>query len=186
MDKLINGKVYRLVSKQFDKYYIGSTAYSLEERLDTHINSYSNWFSNNFKNHYISSFEILKYGDYCIELIEDCPEVSRNDLEKREQYHQIINYKDIVNICIAGIPFFRKAPFVIGTDDIYTCSCGISLKNQYTFRKAHSIQKKHKRKICEIHTRTIENHPSFELIEVEIKPVDVYYGKNGTTLTINY
>ena len=183
---MFNGKIYKLYSPQCNKYYIGSTRVSLEERLDKHIESYGKWFSNNFEKGYLSSFEILKYGDYEIELIENFPEISTYDLEKREQYHQIINYKDILNISIAGIHFFQKLSFTIGTDDMYTCICGATIKNQYTFRKVHSTQKRHRKKIREIHTLMIGTNPSFDLIEVEQKPVDVYYGKNGIILNINY
>ena len=86
-DKIVDGKVYLLLSDTYNKFYIGSTTVSLEERLKRHVESYDEWLKSNFTSPYLSSFEILKYPDYRMELIEECSQVSGWDLIKREQYH---------------------------------------------------------------------------------------------------
>lgn len=185
-DKILNGKVYTLSSPQCEKYYIGSTTVTLCDRLQKHIESYEEWLTTNFETCYLSSFEILKYGDYKIELLEDCPQMSWCDIEKREQYYQIVHYKDIVNILIAGLCFYKRLPFPIETDDIYTCVCGCTMKNKYSVRRAHSIHTKHRTKVRNIHLLMASSNPAFELIEVEQKRLEVINGKEGIILNINW
>ena len=90
-----DGKVYKIVSKQTDKIYIGSTKGTLEERLKRHILSIK-------ENKYISSCEIIKYDDHEIVLIELFPCCSKKALERREGEIQIENKNIIVNKAIAG------------------------------------------------------------------------------------
>jgi len=97
-----SGKIYKITSGNTDKIYIGSTIKSLEERLDRHEENYENWFNTDFETSYCSSFEILKYGDYKIDLLEDYPCLNRAELLEREGFYQIINYSICVNILIAG------------------------------------------------------------------------------------
>lgn len=93
------GKIYKLCSNQTDKVYIGSTVQELEERLRKHQVHYKRFLEN--KTCYISSFEIVKYEDVYIELIEEYPCNSKEELEKQEG--QIIkNTNNYVNNRIAG------------------------------------------------------------------------------------
>ena len=176
-DKVVNGKIYMLCSDLSDKIYIGSTTVSLEERLDRHITCYDDWLTSNFKTAYLSSFEILKYGEYRMELLEDCPEIIGWDLLNREQYHLVVNYKDTVNIIIPGKDVMTKC-YLSDTVDIYTCSCGSKMLNHYKVRRKHSLSRLHRKLIRELHT-IMSINSGFELIEVEEKP-------GGITLTINY
>ena len=61
-----SGRIYKIVSDKTDKIYIGSTVQTIEERLNIHEESYINWINSDFKTGYLSSFELLKYGDYKI------------------------------------------------------------------------------------------------------------------------
>jgi len=182
-DKIVNGKIYMLCSDQCDKIYIGSTTISLEERLERHVTSYDDWLTSNFKTAYLSSFEILKYGDYRMELLEECPEIIGWDLIQREQYHLIVNYKDTVNIIIPGKNVNKT--FLADTSDVYICSCGYKMRNRYKIRKSHCLSGIHRKRIRELHTTMSINY-GFELIEVEEKPFSIHYESNGITLTINY
>ena len=184
-DKIVDGKIYILFSNQCNKFYIGCTTVSLEERLEKHNISYEEWLTSQFDTCYLSSYEILKYGDYVIKLLEDCPQILGWDLIKREQYHQIINYKNIVNIVIPGKDVIKKSN-IIDTDDVYTCTCGANMVNHYKIRKKHSFSAIHRQKIREIHLKMIVNNPNFEFIEVEQKPIEIIYNKKGITLNINY
>lgn len=89
------GKIYSIRSHQCDKYYIGSTCLDLYKRLFNHRHKYKSHL--NDKYNYVSSFEILKYDDHYIELIEDYPCKSKRELEKREGQLQRQYKNDIVN-----------------------------------------------------------------------------------------
>ena len=177
-DKIVDGKIYVLCSDQCDKFYIGSTTVSLEERFERHVNDYEEWLTSNFETNYLSAYEILKYGDYRMELIEDCPEIIGWDLLKREQYHQIINYKDIVNIIIPGKGIIKK-PHLTDTNDVYTCMCGYKMRNHYKVRRNHSLSGVHRQRIRETHSGVSKN----KVYEV---PCEIIFEYEGITLNINY
>lgn len=89
------GKIYKLVSNQTDNVYIGSTCQKLlSMRFGSHKSDYKCW--TNGKEHYRTSYEIVKYEDAQIILIENYPCVDKNELEARERYH-IQNTKNCVN-----------------------------------------------------------------------------------------
>ena len=76
------GKIYALKSQQTDKIYIGSTKCDLSYRKRKHIDHYNSYLRGN--THYMSSFELCKYDDVYIELIEEYPCENKRQLEKRE------------------------------------------------------------------------------------------------------
>lgn len=90
-----NGKIYKLECNGL--VYYGSTKQSLEERLRSHKAHYNQYLRDNSKT-YFTSYEVLKNGDYKIELVEDYPCSSKLELELREKYY-ITNF-DCVNKCI--------------------------------------------------------------------------------------
>lgn len=90
-----NGKIYSIRSHQTDKYYIGSSCNDLCKRLFVHRSKYKKYL--NDKCHYVSSYEIIKYDDHYIEVIEDYPCKSKRELEKREGELQRQYKNDIVN-----------------------------------------------------------------------------------------
>jgi hypothetical protein len=92
------GKIYTLRSYQTNEIYIGSTIDLLPKRLWKHKTDYKCW--KNGKKPYITSFELIKYDDYYIELLELFPCNSKAELEKREGHH--IRYMECVNKLIAG------------------------------------------------------------------------------------
>ena len=96
-NKYLNGKIYTIRSYQTDKYYIGSTIQSLHKRLHGHRTDFKNKPET-----YRSSFEIVKFDDNYIELLEEFPCENKMQLEKREG-ELIRKYKnDLVNLFIAG------------------------------------------------------------------------------------
>ena len=92
-NKYQRGKIYSIRSYQTDDIYIGSTVQKLYMRLASHRRNYNCWKKEKY--HYVSSFEILKYDDAYIELIEECPCNDKNELNRREG--QIIRSMDCVN-----------------------------------------------------------------------------------------
>jgi hypothetical protein len=90
------GKVYAIRSYQTDSVYIGSTCQSLSMRMGGHRAYYKRHQNGHFP--YVSSFEIIKYDDAYIELLEECKCENKQQLEKREG--ELIRENDCVNKCI--------------------------------------------------------------------------------------
>ena len=89
-----NGKIYKIVSDETDKIYIGSTCTPLYKRLYEH-KSTSNSYQNG-KSHYVtSSYELISLGNVDIVLIENYPCKDKNELHARERYW-IEKNKDII------------------------------------------------------------------------------------------
>jgi hypothetical protein len=86
------GYVYVIRSHQTEDVYYGSTETTLAIRMDKHKGHYKCWLNEKF--HYITSFEILKYEDAYIELIEEVHYENELELIAREGHH-IRN-----NICV--------------------------------------------------------------------------------------
>ena len=93
-----NGKIYSLRSHQTDDIYIGSTTLSLSLRKAGHRNHYKRHLDGEY--HFVTSFNITKFDDCYIELIENYPCNTRNELDKREG--ELIRGMDCVNKYIAG------------------------------------------------------------------------------------
>jgi len=82
-----NGKIYRIRSAHSELPYIGSTVDSLEERFDEHQRWYKKWINSGKQRTsgmYCSSAEILKYPDAKIELVENYPCNSKEELREYE------------------------------------------------------------------------------------------------------
>jgi len=95
-----NGKIYTIRSFQTEKYYIGSTNHkTLSQRLSKHRGNYRDWLKDNDKD-YVTSFEILKYDDCYIELLELYPCNLKAELHKREGELIRIHKDSLVNRCI--------------------------------------------------------------------------------------
>ena len=90
-----NGKIYAIRSFATDKYYIGSTCNPLHKRLYQHKSD-----KNSAKNRYRTSFEIVKYDDCYIELLEEFSCENKNQLQKREGELIRESKSDVVNIVI--------------------------------------------------------------------------------------
>ena len=87
------GKIYKIVSSETDKIYVGSTTHKyLSERLSNHKSIYRSWKDG--KRGYVSSFELLNYGDAVIILLEAFPCNNKDDLRAKEQ-DWINQFKDI-------------------------------------------------------------------------------------------
>jgi hypothetical protein len=94
-----NGKVYCIRSNQTEKVYIGSTTQSLCRRLAGHKAKYKFWLNN--PKDYTSSFELIKFEDSYIELVENCPCNNKEELYKREG-EIMRQYNNRVNMLISG------------------------------------------------------------------------------------
>ena len=93
------GKIYKLWSPSTGLTYIGSTCQSIAMRLAGHVRSKKCHDSGKSLN-YLTSYEILDYNDYRIDLLEEYPCENRMQLNKREG--EIILETDCVNKIVAG------------------------------------------------------------------------------------
>ena len=79
-------KIYKIVCNVTGLIYVGSTCEpTLARRLAKHVGSYKIWIKHNKK--YMTSFEIIKSGNYDIILVEECPCETQDQLHKRERHH---------------------------------------------------------------------------------------------------
>ena len=74
------GKIYAIRTPHTDKAYFGSTTQDLDKRFTLHK---SNFKTGNGKG--IASEEILKFDDAFIQLMENYPCNSKDELERQEQ-----------------------------------------------------------------------------------------------------
>lgn len=75
-------KIYALRAPGTESVYIGSTCRPLSERLAEHRRHYKQWTNGDIP--YISSFEMLALEDVYIELIEEYPCNTREQLCRKE------------------------------------------------------------------------------------------------------
>ena len=76
------GRIYVIKSPQTDYVYIGSTTKTLNDRLCSHKSGYKAYL--NEKGHYITSFELVKFEDCFIELLEEVSCKNEKELHKIE------------------------------------------------------------------------------------------------------
>lgn len=77
------GKIYKIVSNQTEKIYIGSTCQPLCERIAGHRSKHKMFKAGN--HHYISSFDMLKYDDAKIILISNVECKNKEELLREER-----------------------------------------------------------------------------------------------------
>lgn len=93
-----HSKIYKIVSDQTNRIYVGSTVNVLSKRLSEHKSMYKRY--KNGSHHYVTSFDIVQYDDAKIILVESYPCNNKDELRARERYH--IETLDCVNRCIPG------------------------------------------------------------------------------------
>jgi hypothetical protein len=92
------GKIYALRSYQTEHIYIGSTIQPLSVRKGEHKKNYKKYLNNIYG--YTTSYELVKYDDYYIELLEICPCHTKEELLRKEG--EFIRAMTCVNKQIAG------------------------------------------------------------------------------------
>ena len=157
------GKIYKIISSETDLVYVGSTAQKyLSSRMSIHRYEYGKWLNDNKK--YTSSFDILKYPDAQIILIEKFPCNDKEELCKKEQeYIQSMNcvnkqkaytgidsslskkeynneYKRIYKESIIN---YQKQYRITNKEKInekYTCECGSIIRKDSRGRHIKSLK----------------------------------------------
>ena len=147
-----DSKIYKIVSLNTDKEYIGSTTQPLCKRLANHLTSYKSY--KNGTGSFTSSYKVIDDGNYRIYLIENYPCNSKEELEAREGYH--IRKSTCVNQRIQGRTtkeyyqvnkqyfqqYFKK--YNQDNKKPILCECGVTLQNSTTYNiNRHINTKKH-------------------------------------------
>ena len=90
-----NGRIYKIISDETNKIYIGSTTQPLSKRLSVHKAHYKQYLEGRY--HKVSSFDLISLGPVQIILIEACPCNSKEELEARERHYINENKNIVVN-----------------------------------------------------------------------------------------
>jgi hypothetical protein len=100
MNKYQNGKIYEIFDKDDLEApgYFGSTCRTLKVRKACHKNKYTSFL--NGKHNYVTSFEIIREGNWDIKLIENFPCETNTELERREGFY--IRNNPCVNKVVPG------------------------------------------------------------------------------------
>ena len=100
INKYNTSKIYKIQSSKTNMIYIGSTTQTLPQRLSKHVGNYKDYLRN--EKGYMTSFDILKFEDYYISLIEECNFNNRQQLFKYEGEIIRQNINIVVNKVING------------------------------------------------------------------------------------
>lgn len=95
MSKYCTGKIYKIECDGVDKVYIGSTTQPLCRRMANHKKMFKMYNEGSTKLYY-ASYDVLKYDNAKITLIEDFPCERKDQLVARERYH-ILQHARSVN-----------------------------------------------------------------------------------------
>ena len=82
---MFQGRIYKITSLQTEKIYIGSTTTALNKRLSKHKSGYKRYQNGKYRN--TSSYEIIKYPDAIIELIEEKEFKDKQDMLFKERHY---------------------------------------------------------------------------------------------------
>jgi hypothetical protein len=146
-NKYQKGKIYKIVCKTTNKVYIGTTCEKyLSDRLKGHRIAYK--YKKDMTNYYCSVFEVLKNNDYYIELIENYPCMSKDELSRRER-HYINTLENVVNIKRPIVePNEKKKEYENKIEKINCERCKKSVQRR-------SLQSHYKSKLCTLVTQVV-------------------------------
>jgi hypothetical protein len=114
------GKIYKITSIHTDKCYVGSTCQTyLSSRLNGHNNAYKSYLKSDVCS--IRSIDIIKLGDYRIELLELVPCTMKAELLIKERWW--VDKLDCVNKNIPGqttkgIKQYKKQYYIDNSEKI--------------------------------------------------------------------
>jgi hypothetical protein len=134
MGDFTKGKIYKIINFTDKQIYVGSTVYSLSERIMHHGSKYKWWKSGKTKQ-YCSSFILFEnHGfDNCkIVLLENFSCSSKKELSIREEFHRQKN----IDFCVNKIACYQTTE-------------GAKLKAKLKAKNSKSSKKYAERYICE-------------------------------------
>jgi hypothetical protein len=160
--------VYKISNSENSFVYVGKTLDSIYRRLSEHEKDYGGWLSRCCRKNYVSSFEILKFNGYKIELLETVDDMTL--LSDREKYH--INNMQCVNI--------------IGNKNLsmplFLCPCGEFV--DATIRYKHVKSPAHRQSLRDSHSKS-NTRQQFIKMYKDSKIKNIPEIPNGITLNID-
>lgn len=162
MNPYKNSKIYKIVSPNYDKYYIGSTIDNLCIRFGSHKNVYERYMTG--KGAYITSCDIFEKGDTRIELIKDFECNCKAELEEEEHriiyesnVDTIVNKRGGLNLGVSTNPVDR-AEYMAKYNTIQrgksvVCECG---KTVTEYQMTRHLQGEYHKAKCGISTRKLD------------------------------
>ena len=134
-DKYQRGKIYKLESDQTDKIYVGSTTRPLPVRISSHKSDYKR------NGPYLTAFEILKYNDVRIVLLQEFPTTSEYFLLAQER-----KWIETTNCVNKIIPTRTKKEYNLDKKEKLIQQRKIYYKNniEYYTEKSHEYYENHK------------------------------------------
>ena len=90
------GKIYKLYRPGIENVYIGSSFISLNQEMKKHYNDYKLYTYG--KRCYRSSYDLVKYDDCKIILLEECYCNNREELKNREEVYKNKYGKNCINL----------------------------------------------------------------------------------------
>jgi len=148
---MIYGYVYRMVSPNTGRTYIGSTTSDPKNRISVHKSSYRNWLKGDCLSYICRSKDILRDIDWFWEVIAQGEFESRKELRKAEAYWMGFEPNKLVNKnnC-GGIEDFKKYHSEYYRNNKHKrvhCECG--QKVAYFSLTSHKKTKKHSKEISD-------------------------------------
>ena len=139
-----NSKIYKIVSPNNpDLIYYGSTTQSLSLRMSGHRSSYRMYISGEIK-YYISSYDILKYEDAIILLVENFSCNNKEELRKKEGEYILNN--ECVNKRVAGRKVEDRMDEHNAYQKMYREQNKEKIKKYYEEAKEERINKEYQRR----------------------------------------
>ena len=159
--------IYKITNTQNDFVYVGKTFDNIYSRLHRHELDYGAWLNRGCRRGYLSSFEILRFSGYKIELIESVDD--RALLTERERHY--INCIKCINI--------QSNKNVSSPTFICPCDAVVSSIKRYKHNKSSA----HRKRLRELHSKT-DSRLYFIKMYTNSKIVNTYGIENGITLDI--
>jgi len=174
-NKYQQGKIYKIVSANSSKCYVGSTYQTLDKRFQHHRCCYNTNGNNCFAD------KIFECGDVSIELIKEFPCNSKRELEREEGKYQL--ELDCVNKYIAGRTrqeYYQSEQYKQNQKRCYLKHRDKRLKHFAEYReknREHINSYRRQRVICEFCKKDF----SYSSIKKHIKRKHSSLGKVGKT-----
>eukprot|EP00732_Lithocolla_globosa_P007216 Lithocolla_globosa_v1_NODE_8967_length_761_cov_131.483003.p1 type:complete len:157 gc:universal NODE_8967_length_761_cov_131.483003:664-194(-) len=148
-----NGKIFKIVSDEIDSVFIGSTCQPLYKVKSDHKCNYIKWLENGKQGRFSHSYDIIKYGDYDVILIEEYECDNRDQLLRRERFwmeelrEKCINFKKSRRTEEEDEIKRRNPGFVFDNETVF-CECGLTYKRKH--RGRHQRTKIHENNMNEL------------------------------------
>ena len=135
INRFENSKIYKIVDNTTGLIYVGSTTKELNTRLIQHKCAYKRYLAGKYN--FVTSFEIIKNGDYDIKLIKSYDFEDNIDLLAKEKYWMkklVCVNKNVPGRTKAEYNQDNKVELYAKQNVVCICACGC------TYTKTNKLQ----------------------------------------------